>query len=90
MFENTVRAVDCGGEAMRHEQAIDGTPIWYEPVHHGGVAYAGTINGSAWELGGHTWVVHLRGMSAEYERSGAGRRGTVMAAALHCLSIRRV
>jgi hypothetical protein len=44
----------------------------------------GVVDGTPRLLGGHTWVVNLRDMEADYH----GGRGTVPAAACHCLTKR--
>ncbi len=75
---------------MTPEQAIPGTPVWYQPVALYGVAYAGIIDSLPWELGGHTWVAHLRNMHESYRKGSMFRDNRVVAAALAHLSVRSV
>lgn len=70
------------------ENCFDGLKVWYAPSP--GHAFAGVVDGDPWELGGHTWVVHVREMEECYGKF-RGTPGTtrVKAAALSALRVRR-
>lgn len=56
----------------------DGMRVLYMPTLGHPDRFAGTVDGEPFELGGHTWCVHLKDMDPGY-RNG---RGFVKAAAV--------
>lgn len=56
----------------------DGMRVLYMPTLGSAERFAGTVDGEPFELGGHTWCVHLRDVEPGY-RNG---RGFVKAAAI--------
>jgi len=63
----------------------DGVPVWYQSSPGPEYRYAGVVDGEPRQLGGGTWVVHLREMERRYRN---GERSTVPAASLEAISLR--
>lgn len=63
----------------------EGAPVWYASSPGKEHTYAGTVGGTPWLLGGHTWVVRLCKMEPRYRK---GQRSYVPAAACSALTQR--
>lgn len=70
---------------MRHQDVKPEMRVLYSPVR-GGPEFAGTVRLEPWQLGGGTWVTHLKDMDPAYGRY-VGRPGKtwVNSAAVDCL-----
>lgn len=71
-------------QGLRPEECTVGLRVLYSPSP--GYAFEGVVAEEPWQLGGGTWVTHLRDMEPAYgSYRGTPDRTYVKAAALHAL-----